>query len=129
MKTLLLSLSMSILPFEAFAYPFIYNCDGDFDITLTVKSKSKVTLVSPELDEREIDELKVDLAYARANPEKKSVRLLGSSEVLGDGSEGYSVNQTMSKIMLEGSRFGYLNSYAYGPDGATGESYKCSLVK
>jgi hypothetical protein len=120
---LTLVLAALIFSQASFAFPFVYNCVGDFDITLTVKSKSKVLL---NMDDT-TDELKVDLAFARANPEKKSVRLVGSSEVLGDGSEGYSVNQTMSKVMLEGTKFGYLNSYAYGPDGATSSTYKCAL--
>lgn len=115
----------AFISFNAMAFPFVYDCQGDLDYIVTVKSKTQVTIADE--DNRDKDQLGVDVTYMNANPDKKSVRLTGSASTMGDGEEGYTVYVTMSKVMLSGSRFGYVNKTGYGPDGSYQDSFKCSL--
>ena len=102
------------------ASAFNYECTGGSFDPVTVEVKSKSTLVINGKDNA-----KIDKEYAERNPEKKSYRLIGSFETLGDGSEGYSVSVAVSKHMFTGGNVAYLNTYVRGPDGYYSDSYKC----
>ena len=125
MKSVLFLVTL-MLSQVSFASTLNYKCSGDFDVNLQIMPEGKV-VISDEHGRK--DTLQADLKQMAANPEKKTIRLLGSSSAMGDGVEGYSVDATMSKAILEGRSFGYLNLYSTGADGHLEDSAKCKLTQ
>ncbi|MBY0384987.1 hypothetical protein K2X05_07500 [bacterium] len=119
---------MKLLVFTTFflssvAFASTYEClGGSFDpVTVEVIDNDSLLINGKNRGD-------VDWDYASKNPEKKSYRLIGSFDTLGDGADGFSVDVSVTKYFFNNSKVAYLDTYNRGPEGYYSDSYKCQKI-